>query len=200
MLLSKIICQWLINECHFSVTSVCSLNTSLVSIHTVDVAFFNDLRDFYAWDSYCEGLYKLSLFVWLIKPLPHEHQPVKRKSVVRSLKEAENVTMTTDGRTSSSLSSYITITAHPIKSNWEMVTVVLQTMCQHQFNEFYSKSIVQNSDPLKPKFDRWGFPDGNLNIFFRLLLVNLRSYLVLWLFAPPISMHHYGTHLLFQHF
>ncbi|KAL1258990.1 hypothetical protein QQF64_009567 [Cirrhinus molitorella] len=48
-------------------------------------------------------------------------------NVVQNLKEAETIAITTDGWTSRCTQSYITITAHIINSNWDMVNFVLQT-------------------------------------------------------------------------
>lgn len=47
-------------------------------------------------------------------------------NIVQALKEAETIAITTDGWTSRCTQSYITITAHIINSNWEMVHFVLQ--------------------------------------------------------------------------
>ncbi|MBN3302803.1 ZBED4 protein, partial [Amia calva] len=50
-----------------------------------------------------------------------------KAKLVQTLKEAESIAITTDGWTSRGTQSYITITAHTINSDWEMVNVVLQT-------------------------------------------------------------------------
>jgi len=50
-----------------------------------------------------------------------------KANVGQTLNEAESIAITTDGWTSRSTQSYITITAHVINSDWEMESVVLQT-------------------------------------------------------------------------
>ncbi|MBN3306654.1 ZBED4 protein, partial [Amia calva] len=58
--------------------------------------------------------------------VPNLYNESKAK-LVQTLKEAESIAITTDGWTSRGTQSYITITAHTINSDWEMVNVVLQT-------------------------------------------------------------------------
>ena len=50
-----------------------------------------------------------------------------KSKVVQILKDAESIAITTDGWTSRSTQSYITITAHTINNDWKMESVVLQT-------------------------------------------------------------------------
>ena len=50
-----------------------------------------------------------------------------KANVIQTLKKAESIAITTDGWTSRGMQSYITITAHTLDSDWEMINVVLQT-------------------------------------------------------------------------
>ncbi|KAL0146480.1 hypothetical protein M9458_058111 [Cirrhinus mrigala] len=50
-----------------------------------------------------------------------------RAKVAQSLKQAECISITTDGWTSRATQSYVTITAHAMTSEWEIKTFVLQT-------------------------------------------------------------------------
>ncbi|KAL7829121.1 hypothetical protein SRHO_G00327550 [Serrasalmus rhombeus] len=50
-----------------------------------------------------------------------------KNKIVQILKDAASIAITTDGWTSRSTQSYITITAHTINSDWKMESVVLQT-------------------------------------------------------------------------
>ncbi len=58
--------------------------------------------------------------------VPSLYREAKVK-VVKTLKEAESIAITTDGWTSRCTQGYITITADIINSDWEMVNFVLQT-------------------------------------------------------------------------
>lgn len=60
------------------------------------------------------------------KVLPALYIETKEK-VMMLLKELDSISITTDGWTSRATQSYITITAHGINSDWEMVNCVLQT-------------------------------------------------------------------------
>lgn len=50
-----------------------------------------------------------------------------KANVVQTLKKAESIAITTGGWTSRGMQSYITITAHTLNSDWELLNVVLQT-------------------------------------------------------------------------
>ncbi len=50
-----------------------------------------------------------------------------KTKVLDGLKKAENVAITTDGWTSRTCQSYITVTAHVITTEWEMKSFMLQT-------------------------------------------------------------------------
>ncbi len=65
-----------------------------------------------------------SHFTRTVVPTLYKEAKVK---VVQTLKEAESIAITTDGWTSRCTQGYITITAHIINSDWEMVNFVLQT-------------------------------------------------------------------------
>ncbi len=63
-------------------------------------------------------------FTRTVVPTLYKEAKVK---VVQTLKEAESIAITTDGWTFRCTQGYITITAHIINSDWEMVNFVLQT-------------------------------------------------------------------------
>lgn len=58
--------------------------------------------------------------------MPESYRQVKA-DVVKVLKGADSVAITTDGWTSRATQSYVTITAHVITAEWEMASFVLQT-------------------------------------------------------------------------
>lgn len=58
--------------------------------------------------------------------IPKLYEESKSK-IVQILKDAVSIAITTDGWTSRSTQSYITITAHTVNSDWKMENVVLQT-------------------------------------------------------------------------
>ncbi|XP_051990723.1 E3 SUMO-protein ligase ZBED1-like isoform X2 [Xyrauchen texanus] len=63
--------------------------------------------------------------------VPRMYEEVKQE-VKTSLASAERVALTCDGWTSRATESYITITAHHINENWELISHVLQTRAMHE--------------------------------------------------------------------
>ncbi|XP_050950428.1 E3 SUMO-protein ligase ZBED1 [Labeo rohita] len=94
-----------------------------------------DLRPFSVVDN--EGFKRLVNMLepkYKISSRPHFSQTVlpalykeTRAKVEQSLKQAECISITTDGWTSQATQSYVTITAHAMTSEWEIKTFVLQT-------------------------------------------------------------------------
>lgn len=79
--------------------------------------------------------------------------------VVQTLKDAETIALTTDGWTSRCTQCYITITAHTIYSNWEMVHFVLQTR-----PHFESHTGVNIAEVLQAAVTDWGLMKPNRGI------------------------------------
>lgn len=94
-----------------------------------------DLRPFSVVDN--EGFKRLVNMLepkYKIPSRPHFSQTVlpalykeTREKVAQSLKQAECISITTDGWTSRATQSYVTITAHAMTSEWEIKAFVLQT-------------------------------------------------------------------------
>ncbi|KAJ4943140.1 hypothetical protein JOQ06_005645 [Pogonophryne albipinna] len=82
--------------------------------------------------------------------LPALYKETKAK-VTQSLKEAEGISITTDGWTSRATQSYITVTAHVMTSEWEMKSFVLQTRPL-----FTSHTGLNIAEVLKSAVLEWG--------------------------------------------
>ncbi|KAK1906354.1 Zinc finger BED domain containing protein 4 [Dissostichus eleginoides] len=89
--------------------------------------------------------------------LPALYQETKAK-VTQSLKEAECISITTDGWTSRATQSYITVTAHVMTSEWEIKSFVLQTRPL-----FTSHTGLNIAEVLKSAVLEWGL-DNNQGI------------------------------------
>ncbi|XP_063049938.1 E3 SUMO-protein ligase ZBED1-like isoform X1 [Engraulis encrasicolus] len=74
--------------------------------------------------------------------IPHLYEET-RQDIVKELSEACQVALTTDGWTSRSTESYLTVTAHHITPQWELRSCVLQTrpIYESHTSEFLSQKL-----------------------------------------------------------
>lgn len=75
------------------------------------------------------------------KVVPKIYEETKA-TVKQTLQETESIAITTDGWTSRSTKSYITITAHGINNDWKMENVVLQTRPIYESHTGRSNAIL----------------------------------------------------------
>ena len=82
------------------------------TVQTVQTQLTTPLRPHFSW------------FDTSVKPALYEES---KSAVVHQLSNASSVALTTDGWTSRATESYLTVTAHHMTSEWDMVNHVLQT-------------------------------------------------------------------------
>uniref|UniRef100_A0A9J7Y5E2 BED-type domain-containing protein n=1 Tax=Cyprinus carpio carpio TaxID=630221 RepID=A0A9J7Y5E2_CYPCA len=90
--------------------------------------------------------------------MPALYRETKSK-VIETLRKAYSVSITTDGWTSRATQSYLTVTAHVITSEWEMVNFVLQTRPL-----FETHTGANIAEVLKSAVSEWGLQKANHGI------------------------------------
>jgi len=94
---------------------------NLKPIHMVEGEGFLKLMN------YLEPSYKVPFRKLITGMIHRKHEIAKEKLLDKLDKEANSIAITTDIWTSSATEAYITVSAHYISSEWEMVTCVLET-------------------------------------------------------------------------
>ena len=92
------------------------------------------------------------------KVLPKLYNETKQK-VTQRLEDVDTIAITTDGWTSRATESYITITAHGITSDWEMVNFVLQTCPLYE-----SHTGLNIGEVITTVVDEWNLKRANRDI------------------------------------